>query len=520
MTRSTKVLLVALSALLAAGIVASLGWRMEHDSPIMLYAGFLAKSAGVVPYRDLFDMNAPGTHILNWVIYSIAGSSDAVLRVIDLVFLGCVAWLTILIMRPLGRASAWAGAVLFPIAYLQGGAVASLQREALALVPLVGAVALFLGVGKRPRSTRLRYLVVGALVGAAASVKPQLLLALPGLFLADGLAPVEGADGPVGRAVWVRAARGLGWMALGAVLVGAGLAVWLAAIGALGAFTGIAVHYWPLYTRLSGDHIVYAGSDRLVYLVRSALKGLGQFAVWYVAATFAVTSLARAGTLTPAVRRLLVVLGGVAGATWLATPAAGKFWFYHWLPFIYFSIQLAAACLARPVAAVYGKRPWVPATVMLLVVVVTVSLPFDLRRQTRRGLEPPKHGRVDEIADFLGSNLRPGDRVQPLDWTGGAVHAMLIARARLATSFIYDFHFYHAVSDAYTRGLRGRFMGEFTRSAPRYVIMVSGDRPRPMGIDTSQDFPELRQLLQETYHAVKSAETYTILERNAPPPGG
>jgi hypothetical protein len=513
MTKPTKVLLIALSALAAVGVVASLGWRMEHDSPIMLYAGFLVKSAGVVPYRDLFDMNAPGTHILNWVIYSVAGSGDLALRVIDLLFLTGISWLTVLIMRPLGRASAWAGAVLFPIAYLQGGVAASLQREVLALLPLAGAVALFLGAGRRPASPRLRYLAVGVLVGMAASVKPQLLLALPAFFLADGLAP---RDGLAGRAVWIRAATGLGRIALGVVAVDVSLAIWLASVGALGAFISMAVHYWPLYAHLSGEHILYTGSDRFVYLLRSALKGLGQFAVWYVAATFAVTSLARSGTVSPAVRRLLVVLAGMAGATWLATPVAGKFWFYHWLPLIYFSIQLAAVCLAQPVAAIYRRRPWVPVTVMLLVLVVTVSLPFDLRRQSRRGIETAKRERVDEIAGFLKANLRPGDTVQPLDWTGGAVHAMLIDRARLATSFLYDFHFYHSVSSPYIRALRRRFVGELTRSAPRYVIMVTADRPWPTGTDTSQDFPELRQVLQGEYHAVRSAETYTILERNGP----
>ncbi len=43
--------------------VVSLSWRYVHDSPLMIYAGFLI-SHGTVPYRDLFDMNMPGTYFV------------------------------------------------------------------------------------------------------------------------------------------------------------------------------------------------------------------------------------------------------------------------------------------------------------------------------------------------------------------------------------------------------------------------------------------------------------------------
>ena len=42
---------------------ASLHWRYVHDSPSMIYAGFPVAS-GSVSYRDLFDMNIPGTYLV------------------------------------------------------------------------------------------------------------------------------------------------------------------------------------------------------------------------------------------------------------------------------------------------------------------------------------------------------------------------------------------------------------------------------------------------------------------------
>ena len=47
-----------------------------------------------------------------------------------------------------------------------------------------------------------------------------------------------------------------------------------------------------------------------------------------------------------------------------------------------------------------------------------------------------------EIAKYLKDHLEPGDTVQPMDWTGAKIlKGMLIARAKVATSFVYDFHF-------------------------------------------------------------------------------
>ncbi len=104
-------------------------------------------------------------------------------------------------------------------------------------------------------------------------------------------------------------------------------------------------------------------------------------------------------------------------------------------------------------------------------------------------MPPPKDGRVDEIAAFLQSNFKPGDLVQPLDWTGGAVHAMLIARAQLATRFVYDFHFYHHISSPYIQGLRGQFIESMKETRPRFVIQITADdKPWVSGPDTTREF--------------------------------
>ena len=127
--------------------------------------------------------------------------------------------------------------------------------------------------------------------------------------------------------------------------------------------------------------------------------------------------------------------------------------------------------------------------------------------------EAPKKGLPDEIARFLHSHLHAGDTVQPLDWTSGAVHALWLARAPLATRFVYDFHFYHHVSHPYIIRLRREFIEAITSGKPRFIVDITGDRAWPNGIDTTREFPELKSFMECNYATVSTGMNYRILER-------
>ena len=130
-----------------------------------------------------------------------------------------------------------------------------------------------------------------------------------------------------------------------------------------------------------------------------------------------------------------------------------------------------------------------------------------------QALLPPKKGRVDEMAAFLKSRLQPGDRVQPLDWTGGALQAMLLARVRPATPFIYDVEFYHHVSNPYIQSLRRRFIAGLRLSQPRFIIeVVAADKPFVQGQDAAP-FAELSQILQSDYAVALEEKDFKIYRR-------
>ena len=185
------------------------------------------------------------------------------------------------------------------------------------------------------------------------------------------------------------------------------------------------------------------------------------------------------------------------------------------MPFNYFVILLAALCLIElPRAQNSVSLRLLPISALIITLFFALGPTPDLINQLL-GKEPYvlEGQRVDEIAGYLRANLEPGDKVQPLDWTGGAVHGMLLARAEVATRFMYDYHFYHHVSQPFIQTLRSRFIDDLEKSSPRYIIQVETLKPWVSGPDTTREFNELQAILREDYSPVLIGDGYLVHER-------
>jgi hypothetical protein len=122
--------------------------------------------------------------------------------------------------------------------------------------------------------------------------------------------------------------------------------------------------------------------------------------------------------------------------------------------------------------------------------------------------------RAVEITRFLEKNLKAGDTVQPLDWTGGTLLAMLETRAHIATPYVFDFYFYHHISHPYIQSLRADFMNDLQVANPRFIVEVTAiDKPWITGPDTSREFPELRAFLAANYSITIHKDDYVIYEK-------
>jgi hypothetical protein len=287
----------------------------------------------------------------------------------------------------------------------------------------------------------------------------------------------------------------------------------------------MATHYWPLYGAITGEALILSEAERLRYLLTESLK-FGYHRLWILAALVG-AAVALAGSMARRDHiRPVGVMIALAIASALYPALSGKFWAYHWLPFLYFLVALSMlSFVASPSPSVWIR---LGAPVLLLGVVATrIGAPpqfeSQLHGQVLHGQvlhgqvvhDPPVVPQALAIAGYLTPRLSAEDRVQPLDWVSGALHGMLLADARPATRFLHDFHFYHHVSTPYIRDLRARLLHELRSSPPRFLVETRY-RDWINWSGASWEFPELEAMLREEYLVVQEGEWYRIYERLGP----
>jgi len=493
--------LAVIGTQLIVTVILSVHWPIRHDAALIAYMGMLVERFHWVPYRDFFDVNLPATHLLFAGIERLFGVSDTAFRVVDLLVLLMIMAPMGIALRTFGLRSALTAPLVYGLAYMALAQFHALQRESFMLVSVAAILAILSPRARLPGARKA--VISGALLGAAACIKPAILVdALPiGAFLGMP-ADREGGTGPVRRV-----APFLLGLAIGPVTTFA----YLGATHAWGPFVDIARHYWPLFARLGGLHQTVPDQDRLAYLC-SGLWALGGHRIWLVpAAAGAVIALQRWPVATANGRFALLLLGLLLTHT-VYPAASGQFYPYHWFPLVFSLSCVSSLCAAGAEPGARGRLATVGFLGFVTVMVWHLQSPGPLRGFLAGApLYDPDGERVAELTAYLGEHLHEGDTVQPLDWTGGSADAMLRCKARLATPFACDFHFYHHISSPYIQALRLRFIDALRHAEPTYVIRIFSRKPWVQGVDTTQEFAELDAFLAGHYAVAMSGDGYQVL---------
>lgn len=509
-------------ATLAAGVTAaaavslallSLRWPLVHDLPIFLYDGYLMTDLGRMPYRDFYEINAPGTLLLFAVVHQVTGGDALALRLLDLSVLGAISALTLLTLRPHGLKAGILAASCFAVAYLAEGPVQTLQREYLSVLPLVISIAVVLGAGS-PRSHPMALVVAGFCAGAVMTLKPLLILCwLPLLAAAIGSRIAGTASPRTHLAIARAAARVLVPFATGGAVVPILLLVWLARQGALDAYLEIVRNYYPLYAELNGNGTTWQGTlvERVQRYVGRPLELVTRFR--FAVPAFLGLLLAWRYRDRPAFVHCLVFGGIVLGGV-LYVALAGKFWLYHQFPLFYGLALLAGVSLSRQLSRPPGEAAWHTAIVG---VALAVALPLQtIGREVvdwRAGRSfVVKEGRVDLVAEYLRDHVGRTETVTALDVTSGALHALYRDRRPLHGRVIYDHVFYHHVDHPYIQRLRGELIAYFEADAPDVVVRADDTWLR------TPDFPELEAILRDKYDLAFHGREMSILRRKPAAP--
>ncbi len=505
--------LALLAGLMLFKMAASLHWRMEHDTPLLHYAAFLMDRYDAVPYRDIFETSMPGTFAFHYTIGKLFGYGDFAFRCVDLSLLCILLAATYVFMARFGHLVAFSSSVVFGLVYLAHGQSMSLQRDYIGIIPVV--LGLLCIPSRETSSVGLwRFVLVGLLFGLSSLIKPHICIALPVVVAA---LLVLRRKSQVGIRSSIKATM---CCAVAFLIPLATAAVWLGANSALSPFARILFDYLPLHSAMTGWHENIQGVHWIFYLIENTFS-LGGYGILAMVSLWGIsTVLAQAEWRTMPVKCVsaIVLLSSLLLYAIYST-LGGKFWNYHWMPFAYFCSISAGLCLYSLPTSSFHFLPQILRVISLLIA-LTVHLNFpryalsvywDISSGAKG--HAPKGGRVDEIATWLKANLSQGDRVQPLDWTGGSIHAMLLSEARLATKFMYDYHFYHHVSAPLIQTLRSEFIEQLQAAVPRFVISVETNKPWVSGLDSTRSFPELSEFLKMHYVVAFEGNGYLIYER-------
>jgi hypothetical protein len=453
---------------------ASLRWPLIGDATILHYVAARVLD-GAVPYRDLFDMNLPGTYLVHIAGIWLLGYGDGAFRVLDLTVLGLTLVGITLSLARFGWVASATASLLFWLYHLTAGAPSALQRDYLQCMPLAGMTAC---MALHARSRGIAWLVTaGGMLGLAASVKPLPLVLAPVLLL------LTWVEGTAGR--WRRVFA----LAAGMAAAGGAVLTWVSAAGGLAAFLDIVTRYLPLYA----DHF---RAPVVEILTRPAVIGLTP---WAAAGALLLWRTRRFDHTA-----VVLVAGLFFGIVSLVTQ--GKNFGYHSYPFVLFAVMLGSAGLA----AALDRRRWAPVAIGLLLL-TNAGL-------ARRGLRyfdasqvARDRARVDAVAALVKPVLDRGRTVQMFDETVAGLQVLYVLHAPPATRFLNDFHFFHHEEHPYIQGLRRELLDQLRASRPGMVVVFRTGQPMPLGgLDRIKRFPEVAAWVADGYRLSHEGDVFRV----------
>ncbi|NYF89626.1 hypothetical protein RBB79_08720 [Tunturiibacter empetritectus] len=452
-------------------IVHSMHWPLVHDSPILLYMVYLSEH-GMRLYRDIVEVQFPGSLLLYSLERHLLGPSDLAFRLFDLFGLAVAFTSMLVITRRRGLWFASVFGISFFVLEHTGtwAGIINLGQRDFYMTCLLGAgVALLLESFHRQRP--LLILFFGLSVALASTIKPTaivfILLVLP-LILAL-------------RKRQLPLRSYLGYLLAGFAAGFAVIFAYLLYEKAVGAFLNLEWTMVPVYATTAS---------------RSFLEILPAiFEPIHVLPELAIGSLLLVA-LQPALRDDLdqqtLLLATVLGAASFFLQHKG--FTYHRLPFYYFFFLWAAWVLVATARQSTASYRWLALALLLFssAIYPRLSRPATWDRWNE--------GALQSDLTALHASDAPGE-VQCLDVTSGCLNVLLHMNLTMATGYVNDTVFFLDRNDARVEHLRDDFLAQLKKSNPRIIILTNEQWPTfgARGYDKLQFWPQFTDLLNQNY---------------------
>lgn len=473
MLRLALGLLTVWFAVLGSVIIArSIRWPLVHDGPILLYMVFLSKH-GMRLYRDIVEVQFPGSLLLYSFERDVFGSSDLAFRLFDL----CGLAVALLSMLVIGRRRGLWFAGVFGFAYFllaHTGTFTSItdlgQRD------FFMTCLLCVGVASLIESLRqelpLAAAGFGLSVALASSIKPTSVL----FFLAAVPALLHLSRQRVSIRPYlahVVAGTALGW---GIVLS------YLLYEHSLGSFFRLEIRLVPLYSSMA--RMSYPEMAHVLNAPGHLLPTLALGSLFLVA-------------LQPSLRRdteqQLLLLSTILGAASFFLQHKG--FFYHRRPFELFFFLWVGWVLTATLKEAQALKGW---TALCLMVLSAIYYPHLMASQH---YDITQLKQMQQDLTDLHANDRPGD-VQCLDVIGGCLTNALRMHIIMATGYVNDFVFFMNSQDPRVNELRNDFLTKLKHANPRLLVLTNEQWPitDDHGYDKLKNWPEFNGFLMQHYN--------------------
>jgi hypothetical protein len=490
MSTCLKLLRLAIAASLLVStllfVLWSVHWPLVGDASLIHYIGFLI-AHGRAPYRDLGDMNMPGSYLIEMAAMKILGGGALAWRIFDFSLLATAATAYSVITRRAGWFATIFAACLLALIHGRDGLAQGGQRDLTMAVLLLAATAvLFIAVHRRAWWGVAGF---GLLAGIAFTIKPtalplslsQLLIAAWIMRIPSPMSQERDMGHPVLHPVWT-----VFWAALG-MLFGPLIAfAFLLQQGSLQAFW-IGLHtIVPFYESL--------GHRPLGYLLQHSVSPLIALVILWLA----VLALAR-----PKLdwRRGMLLCGAAFGLVSYLVQARG--WPYYRYPLLAFLLPLLAIDFTSALSLLESRFLRAKLAAGLALAALCAG-GFWLGPQSAVIVHRIRWRQTDLISSLeqnlnrLGGPALSG-QVQCIDWFSGCGTTLYKMRLLPATGVLADFLLFGPANEPAVQQSRAQFNQAFTHP-PRVIVVTS--YLQPSGPDHYQKlalWPELQAFLTSRY---------------------
>lgn len=495
-------LFFGLLGILSAGTaISSLFWTNDGDNISLLYLAFLTDKFHLLPYRDFFYFQMPSVHLFYYLVLKIFGYSYIGFRIADLFYLLVTLSVSYFLFKNISKKVAVSGIILFSLIYFIGRTYFSLQRDYILLLPLLVSI---LYSGSYPlKRINSKSFFIGFCCAVSASIKPHSVIVFPVLFVFHIL--MNTGENTTRNFLKISLKQML-FSVSGFILPVVFTIFYLWFTDSIKPFWEIQTNFTLLYRSskmfVVSDSMVSSGNN----IINNIIK-LHTYRLFLIPAALGFYVSVLRSDMTRLQKLLIYEIFFLMIFFLLYVIIAAKFFWYHWIPFAYFLIFLSSTCFVRQKK--YENKyaflfEFIPPAVLFLIIAFHIGRSpnreifyEELTGASREYSAPyPLYPDINKMAEYLRSNLNPGDKVLPLDNTGIAMHSMYLAKAQLAFYYTMETVLFMGEEEnpgsEYFHRIHWDYMNKFNDVKPRFVIDFTGENL----------FPDLRQILLTDYNAI------------------